>query len=65
MKIKCDNPGEVPILMINAVKGTFGFADPKGKALVVGSSDSPGALSAKKKVIYGPLRVLALVLHLG
>ena len=31
MKIKCDNPGEVPILMINAVKGTFGFADPKGK----------------------------------
>lgn len=34
--------------MINAVKGTFGFADPKGKALVVGSSDSPGALSPKK-----------------
>ena len=51
MKVKCDNPGEVPILMINTVKGTFGFADPKDKALVVGSSDSPEVLSAKEKVI--------------
>lgn len=49
MKVECDNPGEVPILMINTVKGTFGFAGPNGKALVVGSSDSPGVLSAKEK----------------